>query len=53
MYHRGDKNQLTMEEFMLSFGGYLLADNRWVKMAKLIPWDVVEEEYAKKKEESS
>jgi len=47
MYRREDKNQLTMEEFMLPFGGRLLADNRWVKMAKLMPWEVIEEEYAK------
>jgi len=47
MYRSADKNQLTMDEFMLPFGGYLSADNRWVKIAKLIPWDVVEAEYAK------
>jgi hypothetical protein len=35
-----------MEEFFLPFGGRLPADNRWVKMAKLIPWDVVEDFYA-------
>ena len=47
MYRREAKNQLTMDEFMLPFGGQLLADNRWVRLSKLIPWDVVEEEYAK------
>jgi len=47
MYRREEKNQLTTEEFMLPFGGRLLANNRWVKMAKLMPWDVIEEEYAK------
>jgi len=47
MYHREDKNQQRMEEFILSFGGCLSAGNRWVKMAKVMPWDVVEEEYAK------
>lgn len=47
MYRREDKNQLTMDAFMLPFDGQLLADNRWVRMSKLMPWDVVEEEYAK------
>ena len=46
MYRKEDKKQLTMEEFMLPFGGYLSADNRWVRMAKLMPWDAIEEEYA-------
>jgi hypothetical protein len=35
-----------MEEFFLPFGGHLSAENRWVKMAKLIPWDMVEDLYA-------
>ena len=34
-----------MEEFYLPFGNGLNADNRWVKMAKLIPWDAIEEIY--------
>lgn len=46
MYRKRDKNQLTMEEFYLPFGNGLKADNRWVKMAKIIPWDVIEEIYA-------
>jgi len=47
MYRREAKNQLTMDEFMLPFGGKLLADNRWVRLAKLMLWEVVEEEYSK------
>ena len=31
---------------MLPFGVYLLADNRWVIQAKVILWDVNEENYA-------
>ena len=46
MYRQRDKNQLTMEEFYLPFGNGLKADNRWVRMAKIIPWDVIEEIYA-------
>ena len=45
VYRKRDKNQLTMEEFYLPFGNGLNADNRWVKMAKLIPWDAIEEIY--------
>jgi hypothetical protein len=35
-----------MEEFFLPFGGHLSADNRWVKLAKLMPWDMIEDLYA-------
>lgn len=35
-----------MEEFFLPFGGRLNVQNRWVKEAKLIPWDLVEDLYA-------
>ena len=35
-----------MEEFYIPFGDGLSADNRWVKMAKLMPWDLIEEFYA-------
>jgi hypothetical protein len=34
-------------EFEVPFGGKLSADNRWVKMASLIPWNEFEAEYAK------
>jgi hypothetical protein len=33
-------------EFELPFGGSLSADNRWVKMAQIIPWSEFESEYA-------
>lgn len=46
MYRRSNREQLRIEEFFLPFGGKLSADNRWVKEAKLIPWDLVEELYA-------
>lgn len=31
--------QLSIEEFKTPFGIKLSADNRWVKLAKMIPWD--------------
>jgi hypothetical protein len=35
------------ENFALPFEGKLAADNRWVIMSKLIPWEEFEEEYAR------
>ena len=32
-------------EFELPFGGKLSADNRWIKMTQIIPWDEFEPEY--------
>ena len=46
MYRKQDRAQLSLEEFFLPFGGRLSADNRWVKEAQLIPWDLVEDLYA-------
>ena len=46
MYRKRDKNQLTMEEFYLPFGEGLRSDNRWIRMSRLTPWDLVEEIYA-------
>ncbi len=37
---------MTIDDFLLTFGGYLLADNRWVIKAKMIPWDEIEGDYA-------
>jgi len=46
MYRKHDRAQLSMEEFFLPFGGCLSANNRWVKMAKMMPWDMIEDLYA-------
>ncbi len=40
-------HQLTFENFHLPFGGKLDPENRWVKLADVIPWHVVETMYAK------
>ena len=45
--YRHDQNQLEFENFYLPFGGKLRSDNRWVKLAKLIPWAEFEISYAK------
>jgi hypothetical protein len=33
--------------FLLPFGGKLDAENRWVRIAGIMPWDMIEEIYAK------
>jgi len=38
--------QLTIDDFILPFSGKLSAENRWVQLAKIIPWDEIEKEYA-------
>ena len=48
MYKKVEQFETESENFELPFGGKLAEDNRWVIMAKLIPWSEVEEEYAKK-----
>ncbi len=46
MYRRGHRDQLSFEDFFLPFGGKLAGDNRWIKLAELIPWDDLEDDYA-------
>ena len=45
MYYRSDEDQLTMEEFFQPFGGRLRKDNRWVRLAEIMPWRHIEEIY--------
>jgi len=40
-------HQLTFENFHLPFGGKLDPENRWVRLADVIPWHVAETMYAK------
>jgi len=47
MLRKRDCEQMTVEDFIGPIGGKLSAENRWVKMAKVMPWDLVEEIYAK------
>jgi hypothetical protein len=46
MYRRSAKGQLSFENFYLPFSGKLSKENRWVKLAELIPWESFENEYA-------
>jgi len=47
MLRKRDSEQMTVEDFVGLMGGKLSAENRWVKMAKLMPWELIEEIYAK------
>jgi len=40
-----DNSQLRIEDFVFPYGN-LDPENDWIKLAALVPWDVVEERYA-------
>ena len=46
MYQHSTPGQLSFENFYLPFGGHLSGENRWVKLAELIPWSEFEAAYA-------
>ena len=46
MYRKTPENQLAFDDFYLPFGGKLSRDNRWVQLARIIPWDLAESFYA-------
>lgn len=46
MYRKSPTGQLSFENFYLPFGGKLSGENRWVRLAELIPWEQFESEYA-------
>ena len=46
MYRTTDKRQMELENFILPFGGKLNPKNRWIRLARLIPWEEFEESYA-------
>jgi hypothetical protein len=48
VYRKQQREQREFEDFHLSFGGRLSSDNRWVRLAKLIPWEQIEARYAAK-----
>jgi transposase, IS5 family len=48
MYRNTNEVQKQAENFELPFEGRLSQENRWVKLAKLIPWSDFETEYAAK-----
>ena len=45
--YRKQVQQPEFEDFYLPFGGRLRSDNRWVLLTKLVPWEEIENQYAK------
>ena len=46
MYRKRNREQVSVDDFIPPFGGKLSAENRWVKLSRVIPWDRIEERYA-------
>jgi hypothetical protein len=46
MYRQESPKQQRFEDFYLPFGGHLNANNRWIRLANLIPWGDFETSYA-------
>ena len=46
---REHRDQLSFKDNFLPFGGQLSGDNRWIKLADLIPWDELERRLSGKK----
>jgi len=47
MYRRKDRKTIPLFPELFPFGGKLDENNRWLRIAELIPWEELEEEYAK------
>ena len=47
MYRRKDRKTIPLFPELFPFGGKLNENNRWLRIAELIPWEELEEEYAK------
>jgi IS5 family transposase len=47
MYRKKMHGQLYLSKFFLPFGGKLRADNQWVQLAELMPWEEIEKHYVK------
>ncbi len=45
MYRADSRGQLEFPNFYLPFSGHLDPDNRWVTMARLVPWELAEKIY--------
>ena len=46
MNRREHRDQLSFKDFFLPFGVKLSGDNRWIKLAELIPRDELKNDYA-------
>ncbi len=48
VYRATERQILLPDDFFLPFGGKLNKENRWVKLAQMIPWYRVEEHYGER-----
>ncbi len=46
MYRKDNPYQMEFQNFYLPFGGELSGENRWVILAKQIPWHRIEQQYS-------
>lgn len=47
MYKNNEKQMMLPDDFFLPFGGKLNKENRWVKLANIIPWWEFEDKHRK------
>ena len=47
MYRPRDRKTVPLFAELFPFGGRLDPNNRWLRIAEMIPWDELETEYAK------
>jgi transposase, IS5 family len=47
MFRYKSDRQLSIEEFKTSIGAHFQGNNRWVKLAELLPWDALAEIYGR------
>ena len=47
MYIKNRKRQINLTDFNQPVGLHMNPENRWVRKAETIPWDDIEDEYAK------
>lgn len=45
MYRSKNQRQLEFPDFYLPFSGHLDPENRWIVLARLVPWELAEEIY--------
>lgn len=53
MYKRANPEQMGIDAFFLPFGGKLDKSNRWVKLARMMPWQHIEEIYVESLDENT
>ena len=46
MYRQNDSTQLEFVDFYMPFSGKLDPENRWIKLAQIVPWKLAEQVYA-------